>query len=852
MENESTSTWTFLKKSGESEDVESDPSSDSSIEFIYDDVVHYDRNNHQLSLEPEVQKSFQDVAEDPSALFGFEDATSTDNVSTLEAAKGDETNRSELTLENIICVNNNASASPSSTSPVSPSSSDDSSGSVTLLEGRLSDEDSDFELLDQHSNSDLAHLQLAASVKNALPSTSRSKVNFKFKKQALRPINNDMETVSACDADDEGSNNVELCSSAEESEVAPVEEIPPVTNIGSLSPVLTHLPLSASVFKPPRMSITFLMLASLFMGLLLGLVTKYSLDPYSHEQLSEDINEIHRMNEMHLLKEENEHMRKYVESLKGHINNLQNSNKQELSDELRQVNQLLKGRIDELDRQILVVQQAISGVKSGVQTPKVLDDKKQDHQSDVIKNLNEPASNNDPGSQAGINRSDLDHQTKLLHPDSKSQIELPHSDPKTEGLHPNPESTMQLLYPDPKSERKPLNSDLESETELLHPDPEFQIERLNSDLKSPAEIHNSIGDPSHDDIIKIHNSPEKQVPEESKGLIFNPDSADHILSVSGGSLVDTYQNDALVVSDEITKPENKAIESIAALQMKLVEEKKRADNLEKLYIELKSSVENHKSLDRDASALLSDSRVEIVPEKKAKATKASYCLPLDKDCSDRMDWLNRDAILQLITSVISDIPPQAEQWKQYISQKLQNLLDPQEVDEELQVEHENNLNGKAKKLKSYINQMLNQLNKAKENLHANFEKTLHKIQKRTRKFWNKNSEKERKFKESKEKRHDKKFANIRKSEAKSEDSSLQLKNYVDGTKEDIINPKMEEFRQRQEDLEIVETNKNIKKSSKKMKSSIKEKRYQEQRERSDEDKKRRLYKLDNKGKKKKT
>ena len=78
-------------------------------------------------------------------------------------------------------------------------------------------------------------------------------------------------------------------------------------------------------------------------------------------------------NEMHLLREENDHMRKYVDSLKWRMNNLQNSNKQLLSDELRQVNQLLKGRIEELDQQILTVRHEILEAKSGVQPPTVSD-----------------------------------------------------------------------------------------------------------------------------------------------------------------------------------------------------------------------------------------------------------------------------------------------------------------------------------------------------------------------------------------------------------------------------------------------------------------------------------------------
>ena len=88
------------------------------------------------------------------------------------------------------------------------------------------------------------------------------------------------ESVNVSDADDESSNNVELCSSIEESEIAsvgPVDEIPPVTNLGSLAPVPPHLPVPTLALKPPRMSVTFLMLASLVIGLLLGITTKYSL-----------------------------------------------------------------------------------------------------------------------------------------------------------------------------------------------------------------------------------------------------------------------------------------------------------------------------------------------------------------------------------------------------------------------------------------------------------------------------------------------------------------------------------------------------------------------------------------------
>lgn len=81
---------------------------------------------------------------------------------------------------------------------------------------------------------------------------------------------------------------------------------------------------------------------------------------------------------MHLLIEENEHMRKYVDSLKWRMNNLQNSKKQQLSNELRQVNQLLKNRLDELDQQLLAVRNEIFDKKSGVQPPVVSNSRNED------------------------------------------------------------------------------------------------------------------------------------------------------------------------------------------------------------------------------------------------------------------------------------------------------------------------------------------------------------------------------------------------------------------------------------------------------------------------------------------
>ncbi|CAE1292258.1 EPS15 [Acanthosepion pharaonis] len=413
MENESTSTWALLNKSGEIESIESDPgsSSESSIEFIHDEIVHYERNNNQRSsLQPEVQKDSQDVSENSSEVWSFHDsifdgATVADHGSAMKDENG-ERSRRDLTLENITSANSNASVSPYSKSPVSPSSSDDSSGSVTLLEGRFSDGDSDFELLDQHSSSDLAHLQLATGANNALPANQRPKINFKYKKQALGKSLT--ESANANDADDESSNNVEQCSSAEESEVAltaPDDTISPVTNLGSLASSPSHLLVPSLLLKPPRMSITFMMLASLIVGLLLGFTTKHSLGPYSSEQLSEDIAEMQRINEMHLLIEENEHMRKYVDSLKWRMNNLQNSKKQQLSTELRQVNQLLKNRLDELDQQLLAVRNEIFDKKSGVQPPVVSNSRNEDRPTDVPQDLNEPASDSDPESQTEISSS---------------------------------------------------------------------------------------------------------------------------------------------------------------------------------------------------------------------------------------------------------------------------------------------------------------------------------------------------------------------------------------------------------------------------------------------------------------
>ena len=327
----------------------------------------------------------------------------------------------------------------------------------------------------------------------------------------------------------------------------------------------------------------------------------------------------------------------------------------------------------------------------------------------------------------------------------------------------------------------------------------------NNDPELQIDISNHVGAASHDDIIQIHSSPEELAQEESHG------NSEQISSPSV-SLVGIPNNDALSISsDEIIKSENKADDTIAILQLKLEEEKKRADNLEKLYAELKQLIDSRK-LATDSSALLTGSSVETLQGAKVKKVKESvkYCSPLDKDCS--MDWLNQDVMLHLISSVMAEIPPQAQQWKEYMTQKFQSILDPQiqqEPSKELEDESEINSNFQLKKLNVYMNRMLDQINRAKDDLRNKFEKTLHKIKKGTSKFWEKTvSKNEKEMKKLKERKKDQELVDIEDSEG-SQDSRLQLiteSNYleaVDANKE-YKSQKIEKFGLLQKGLKVAE------------------------------------------------
>lgn len=321
-----------------------------------------------------------------------------------------------------------------------------------------------------------------------------------------------------------------------------------------------------------------------------------------------------------------------------------------------------------------------------------------------------------------------------------------------------------------------------------------------------------------------------------------------------------HQNDASVSSDEI-KSENKAHDAIAVLQKKLEEEKMRADNLEKLYAEMKQSVDSLKPATDSTALLAGASTVETVQEEKAKKAKesTSYCSLLDKDCSARMDWLNRDAMLLLITSVISEIPPQAQQWKEYMVKKFQSMIDSQdqeESDEKVKVNSETTSDFQFNKLNVYMNRMLNQMTRAKEDLQNKFEKTLHKIKKGTSKFWEKTisrSEKEIKFHKSKEKKKRELVDNEAKATS-SQDSSLQVtkEKYMDSIDVEKEYNKIDrktEFGQLQKGLEVVEIEENKHKFDKKSKSirSNEDKRHQHRE--SADSKKHHSHKFDHKKKK---
>lgn len=208
----------------------------------------------------------------------------------------------------------------------------------------------------------------------------------------------------------------------------------------------------------------------------------------------------------------------------------------------------------------------------------------------------------------------------------------------------------------------------------------------------------------------------------------------------------------------------------------------RADNLEKLYAEMKQLVDSLKPATDSTALLAGASTVETVQGEKAKKVKesTSYCSLLDKDCSARMDWLNRDAMLLLITSVISEIPPQAQQWKEYMVKKFQSMIDSQdqeESDEEVKVNSETTSDFQFNKLNVYMNRMLNQMTRAKEDLQNKFEKTLHKIKKGTSKFWEKTisrSEKEIKSRKLKEKKESRELVDNEAKATSSQDSSLQV------------------------------------------------------------------------------
>ncbi|XP_052827997.1 uncharacterized protein LOC106877925 [Octopus bimaculoides] len=359
--------------------------SSSSIEFIQDDTVHYgcrkrrgtsgDKVEGTADSKDEVEEEEDDEdeaaaeEEDPIEFIDF-----TDNVSSNDFIPLRQLPRNQPELS--------ASHSTEKASPVSQDGSEDSSDSVTVLSVPNSDIenlpedfwfDSDFELLNQQNFSDLAYLQLAARTGSGPNSSDQCDLKFRNSDLGNAICKNGISDAS--DADDECSNNAGSIS-AEEFEQNPPDSQLFSQTVSTVSATPTPMHSSQSEMSSlilnnqrnvPKWSCGFLIFLVLALGALHAISTHYYYGDTHFNIATDDPNLIKQMETVYQLNEQNKLLTKHVHSLKEELQNVLSS-KHLLSEELHQMNNMLKNRISDLDVQIVELRQDISGVISKPET----------------------------------------------------------------------------------------------------------------------------------------------------------------------------------------------------------------------------------------------------------------------------------------------------------------------------------------------------------------------------------------------------------------------------------------------------------------------------------------------------